>query len=585
MKFKEEPVTYLTRKAWRFSKGTRPIMVVYFFLFMVANAVDFLEPLVIAWLINTIQKEGLADIYKLIGIASLLVVIVIAFWAFHGVGRVLEQKNAFFIRVNYRKYLVDGVMSLPLKWQSGMQSGDLIDKIEKASFRLFKFSGNMFEVIEVLLRVIGSLVAIFYFNLTSGFIVIFMMALCISVILKYDKVLKNQYKELFRFENKVSAKIYDVVSNITTVIILNLEKLSSKEILKKMMAPFSLFKRNIKLNEVKWATVSLIASLMGFFVISVYLLQNYFAGTAIAIGSLYALYEYVLRIEGIFYRFAYKYGDIVRQKAAVENMEEICKEFEREKKKARKIRLKNWKVLRAENINFSYSEKEKEIHLDNISFYFRKGEKIAFVGESGSGKSTLLKVIGGLYETEGEMFIDGRKIKGKFHAIEDYVTLIPQEPELFTTTIKENITMGIRHSMKKIRKFARMAKFDKVAMGLPKKYDSKVNEKGVNLSGGEKQRLALARGLLAGEDKQILLLDEPTSSVDSKNEIDIYKNIFRQFRGKTIISSIHRLHMLKMFDRIYLFRNGKIVGEGSFNSLIKSSKDFKKVWKKYKLKK
>ena len=126
-----------------------------------------------------------------------------------------------------------------------------------------------------------------------------------------------------------------------------------------------------------------------------------------------------------------------------------------------------------------------------------------------------------------------------------------------------------------------MARFTEVAERLPKKFDSSIVEKGVNLSGGEKQRLALARGLLACEDKAIVLLDEPTSSVDSGNELAIYENIFREFKDKTIISSVHRLHLLQQFDTIYLFENGRIIASGSFAELLQLSPEFQAMWEKY----
>jgi ABC-type multidrug transport system fused ATPase/permease subunit len=105
-------------------------------------------------------------------------------------------------------------------------------------------------------------------------------------------------------------------------------------------------------------------------------------------------------------------------------------------------------------------------------------------------------------------------------------------------------------------------------------------EKGVSLSGGEKQRLALARGLLAAIKSNILLLDEPTSSVDSLNEIKIHEQVFKEFKDKTIISSIHRLHLLDKFDYIYLFSRGKIVGQGTFEE-IKKNPLFDKMWRRY----
>jgi len=187
-----------------------------------------------------------------------------------------------------------------------------------------------------------------------------------------------------------------------------------------------------------------------------------------------------------------------------------------------------------------------------------------------------------LYEPQqATIFLDGELLPHGFHSIQDEIALIPQDPEIFATTIKENITLGVPHTMKILKKYTRLAKFDTVVAKLPKKFQSSIVEKGVNLSGGEKQRLALARGLLACEDKSIILLDEPTSSVDSKNELEIYKNIFRVYKSRTVISSIHRLHLLPLFDKIYMFSRGKIVAAGSFRQLLRNSPDFQKIWKKY----
>jgi ABC-type multidrug transport system fused ATPase/permease subunit len=125
-----------------------------------------------------------------------------------------------------------------------------------------------------------------------------------------------------------------------------------------------------------------------------------------------------------------------------------------------------------------------------------------------------------------------------------------------------------------------MAQLTPVLEKLPNGIDTSVMEKGVSLSGGEKQRLALARGLLAADKSDIILLDEPTSSVDSLNEMKIHENLFREFKNKAIISSIHRLHLLDKFDYIYLFSRGKIVGQGTFSE-IKKNPIFETVWKKY----
>ena len=131
-----------------------------------------------------------------------------------------------------------------------------------------------------------------------------------------------------------------------------------------------------------------------------------------------------------------------------------------------------------------------------------------------------------------------------------------------------------------IEKVVEFACFKDVLAKLPKGLKTNVLEKGVSLSGGEKQRLALARGLLAAEKSDFLLLDEPTSSVDNENEQKIYKNIFDNYKDKTILSAIHRLHLLPQFDYIYMFQDGKIISEGTFHTLLKD-KYFSKIWEKY----
>ncbi|MEA3514355.1 MAG: ABC transporter ATP-binding protein [Nanoarchaeota archaeon] len=585
MSFKNSPVIFLTRKVWEYSKGNRKSVVLFFSLFIIANLISFLEPLVVAKLLNTIQERGITEssFPVIIKIIALFVVINISFWIFHGPARVIEKKNAFLVRANYKKYLIDGTLNLSPAWHTDHHSGETIDKIEKSTNALYIYSGRLFEVIHTVVLFISSYIVLAYFNLHSSYIVLFMTIIAVSMVLKFDKFLSKEYKELYKAENKISAKIFDVISNITTVIILRLEKMLSRAILKKIMNPFSLYRHNIKITELKWFLVSLCTTIMLFLVIATYIYSNLKSGTVILAGTIYLLYGYVQRINDLFFDFAYRYGNIVRQKTAIENVESISDRF-RVNKRIKSIKLDDtWNEIKIQNLNFSYVDKEEgKFNLRNVLFSIKRKERIALIGESGGGKSTILKVMRGLYETEeADLFLDGKPLKGGFNAIRANITLIPQEPEIFTSTIKENITMGINYKITHITKYTDMALFTKVVEQLPNKFQSSIVEKGVNLSGGEKQRLALARGLLASENKSIVFLDEPTSSVDTKNELDIYKNIFREFKDKTIISSVHKLHLLHMFDRIYLFSGGRVKAAGTFKELFDSSTEFRAMWRKY----
>ncbi|MBI4152390.1 ABC transporter ATP-binding protein [Candidatus Woesearchaeota archaeon] len=585
MGWKDEPVVFLTRKTWKYSGENQPKIVLYVILFVIANAIDLLWPLLIAKILNFIQENGVTtqNIPTLIGYLSFFLVLTIGFWIFHGPARVIENKNAFLAKANYKRYLLDGTMSLPAEWHTEHHSGDTIDKVEKATTALFQFSSESFEVIETIVRFIGSYLALVYFNLQASYLVLLMVILTIYMILRFDKILVRQYSELYEAENGISAKIFDTLSNITTVIILRIEKLLSNVIFRKMLQPFKLFLRNNKINEVKWFLVSLFASTMTALVLFTYIYSQAKVEATILIGTVYALYGYLYNINTLFYRFAYKYSDIIKQKTAVLNGEKIAREFkDLEKFKPRAV-SSDWKSIEIKGLSFSYhTEEGADLHLENISFTIRHGEKIAFIGDSGSGKTTLLRVIRDIYHPKsGKIVLDGKELPKGFKYISTMISLIPQDPEIFATTIKENITFGVRHSQEEIKRYTDMATFTEVISQLPRGVQSSIVEKGVSLSGGQKQRLALARGLMASEDKEIILLDEPTSSVDVKNELLIYQNIFRQFKEKTIISSVHRLHLLTLFDTIYYFKNGKIIHSGTFDQLLRESEPFRILWKKY----
>ncbi|NQU79631.1 ABC transporter ATP-binding protein [Candidatus Woesearchaeota archaeon] len=579
MGIKDNAIVFLARKMWEYSAGNRKNVVLYASLAVIANMLNMFEPLIIAKVLNIIQEEGVTDanMYTIIGYLSLFILIWIGFWAFHGPSRVIETKNAFLCRANYKKHLVDGTMDLSAEWHTDHHSGDTIDKIEKGTQGLYEYATHTFEVISTIIKLSFAYVALSYFNIHSSYIVAFMILITISIIVRFDRILIRQYKELFTQENKISEKIFDVISNITTVIILRIEKLVSSAIYSRIMTPLKLFVNNNKLNETKWFAVSCCASLTVFLVLSSYI---FFNKGAIMVGTVFALYGYVTKITNIFFHFAYRYGDIVKWRAQVSNVEEISDQFETIEKVPR-VQLKKWKEIKIDNLRFSYHARGEDLHLDNISLTIQKNQKIALVGESGSGKTTLLKVMRDLYHPRHvKLYIDDKQMKHGFKAISDDIALIPQDPEIFMSTIKDNITLGVNRSMKDIKVFTNMACFTEVANTLPKKFDSLIVEKGVNLSGGEKQRLALSRGLIASENKSIVLLDEPTSSVDLKNELKIYQNIFRKFKNKTIISSVHRLHLLTLFDQIYYFSNGRIIASGNFNELLKTP-DFKKLWSKY----
>ena len=272
---------------------------------------------------------------------------------------------------------------------------------------------------------------------------------------------------------------------------------------------------------------------------------------------------------------------MLQRRTEIDNIASIEKDFK--KKLVVKKAIYGWKDFSISNLNFAYEEENKEKkHLTDISIHIKKGERVALIGESGSGKTTLLKTIAGLYDNVYcDLKIDKAETKNtNLYKYDFGISIIPQDPELFSETIRENITIGLDYTDDQINKITDITEFTDVIKRLPNGIESKINEKGVNLSGGEKQRLALSRSLLLSETKDMLFFDESTSSVDSFTENKIYEKVFYKYRDKSILASIHKLNLLKFFDRIIILEDGKIIDTGNFEELLDRNKKFKSDWEK-----
>ena len=579
------PLVYLARKMWRYAEGKRRRIVLYVFLFVVANVVWALEPLVIGKILNVVQAQGVhwENLAYLLGFLAIFLLQELFFWCFHGPARVIENNTAFAIRANYKNFLLQGVLDLPIEWHVDHHSGDTIDKIEKGTGALFDFARSSFEIIQAIVLLATAYVALAFYDARITALVFGITLFTFYVLIRFDRVLVPGYKIVNWGENKISSKIFDFVSNVTTVIILRIKSSVLGAIAAQIQEPLSQYRKNSVHNEWKWFSAAFIGRLAVVAAIAIYIIVQLEAEYVILTGTIYIIYGYVNQVRETFFRFAYLYGDVVHRRTAVMNAEEISKEFTPSSDSRGAVLPPGWSTFAIDGLSFSYHAAEgADLHLEDVSMKIRKGERVALIGESGGGKSTFLKLVRDLYHPKPfRLLVDGKEIPGGFAAISDSVTLVPQDPEIFATTIRENITLGADYTDEHIKVFTDLARFSEVVGRLPKGLESSIVEKGVNLSGGEKQRLALARGLLASADKEIVLLDEPTSSVDFSNELAIYENIFTAFARKTIISSVHRLHLLSLFDSVYFFREGKVIAAGSFEELKASSVEFQDLWANY----
>ncbi len=232
------------------------------------------------------------------------------------------------------------------------------------------------------------------------------------------------------------------------------------------------------------------------------------------------------------------------------------------------------------DVSFKYSESINDV-LKNINLEFKSGEMTALVGHSGAGKSTLLNFIPRFYEPmNGKIYIDDKPINEySISSLRKNISLVSQDISLFDDTIKNNIKYSkLDASDDEIIEAAKLSNCEDFILNMPNGFDTKIGENGVRLSGGEKQRLSIARAIL--KKSMIILLDEATSSLDAETEDKIQKAINYLTKNKTTIVIAHRLSTVLNSDKIYVIDSGNVVAEGTHDKLLITSSIYKNFYEK-----
>ena len=232
------------------------------------------------------------------------------------------------------------------------------------------------------------------------------------------------------------------------------------------------------------------------------------------------------------------------------------------------------------NVNFHYEKNENKI-LENINLQIEGGKMTALVGHSGAGKSTILNLIPRFYDiSSGQIEIDGHSIYDiKLNSLRSNISLVSQDVTLFDDTVKNNILYGnLNSSEDEISKAIELSYCSDFVNNLPQKENTVIGENGVRLSGGEKQRISIARAML--KKSKIILLDEATSSLDADTEHKIQEAIGVLTKNRTTVVIAHRLSTIMMSDNIYVLEKGKIAAEGKHEYLVKNSRVYKSFYEK-----
>ena len=264
----------------------------------------------------------------------------------------------------------------------------------------------------------------------------------------------------------------------------------------------------------------------------------------------------------------------------LKGMEKIIEIFNEKEQKSGNISFPEHfsESLKYENVTFAYNKAKV---INNFTLTIRAGTTTALVGPSGSGKTTIGLLAGRFWDIdEGKITIDGTDIKDiSYESLMDNVSFVFQDTFMLHDTIYENIIMGKNYTREEVENAAKKAQIHDFIMSLPDRYETKIGEGGIKLSGGEKQRISIARAIL--KNTPIVILDEVTSYSDIENEAKIQSALKTLLRGKTALIIAHRLYTIKNADNIVFMKKGQITEQGTHEELLRNKGDYWHLWSLY----
>ena len=575
---------YNISEYWDFLKKYKPLFfVTLFFTFLVEGflLVDkFLFKIVIdngtEFVNGSLAQEIFIKTLIIVAIIfiGILIVRTISKWLSMHVLQILEGNLMQDLKTKYFSHIV----RLSHNFHTTHKTGALISRMNRGSGAIegmtdilaFQFAPLFFNII-----IVGFTLA--YFNIASALVILGITILFVSYSFFIQQI---QQESKLNFNTNIDSErgfVGDVFTNIDSI------KYFGKEL--NIQNKFTNATEKTKLsllkywNYYKWFDSGHFAILgVGTFFLVYFPLMDFLAGN-LTLGTLVFIFTAYGSIVGPLFGFVWGMRGFYKVMADFEDLFEYSK-IENDIKD--KPNAKNLKVEKGEikfdNVSFNYGKK-RAFCLHKFNLNIKNGEKVAFVGHSGCGKTTLIKLLYRLYDVnEGDILIDKENItKVKQESLREELSIVPQECVLFDDTIYNNIKFSNPKATKKdVWNAIKFAQLDNVIKNFPEEEKTIVGERGVKLSGGEKQRVSIARAVLA--NKKILVLDEATSALDSKTEYDIQFALEKLLKGKTAIIIAHRLSTIMNADRIIVMRSGKIIQQGKHNELINQEGEYKKLW-------
>lgn len=547
------------------------------FLCLLYVAVMAVEPFFIKYIIDTLSSKiqagnGVIDIVLLIGgwlIVTLFIMLIRVVY-----GTLLLNKNSD----DWASSMINDVLEmvrLPLQYHINEQNGEKMKLIDRGAEAVWE-TGDLFllefvpySILTLVLIVLGA-----WIHLPLTLVTISFLPFAILIARYFGLVAHTNQRIANKYWDKLFWRISDIFTNIALIKILAREDFERKYI-KKLYDEAGAKQLKIRTYWLRNSSFGRILKIIPRIITlgaSIYFFQT----GQITFGTVFFFFSYTDTLYSPIYNIVEKYQQLMQSFAKYEQLQQVTsgkKEIDTGKKILKEIN----ENISFNDVTFVYPNTTREV-LRNINFEIQKWQKIALIGHTGSGKSTIVQLLMRFYEpTKGNITLDGKNVYDfTLKSYREHFWAVFQDTTLFNESISHNLLyVRDKITQKDIEEACKKANIWDFIERLPDGLDTEVGERGLKLSGGEKQRLAIARVILA--NPELLILDEATSALDTKTEKLVQKAFDNLMKGRTSIIIAHRLSTIQNVDCIYLLDKGKIVGSGNHEELYQSSSIYKEM--------
>jgi len=514
---------------------------------------------------NIINHTGTIDFDGLISTLTTVVILYIVSAVFSYLQSYLLIEISTKISYDLRERLMEKITHLPMDRFDDNKRGDILSRITNDVDSLQNGITQAFlQMLTAIITIIGVFLMMLTINIWMTLITIILIPIAFLVIRFITKHSQSYFLKQLVFKGSLNAQIEETFSGHDIIRAFNQEEESIEKFNQDNDMWFDQEWKSQFFSSLNGPLMNFISN---FAYVAIAVLGAIFVlQRAIAVGDILAFFQYVQNFTRPIQQITRVMNLIQTAMAASERIFEFLDFDDEENPSDKEISTIN-DTISFENVSFGYTPNEKIIK--NLTFEVKKGEKIAIVGETGAGKTTIVKLLMRFYDIDqGEIKIDGVNIEEyDKHSLRSLIGMVLQDSWLFSDTISNNIRYGdLNASEDEITDAAKQVYADNFIRQLPEGYDSVLNEDSDNISHGQKQLLTIARTILS--KKEVLILDEATSSVDTRTEKLIQKAMDKLMENRTSFIIAHRLSTIKNADKIIVIENGEIIEMGTHEELL-----------------